>query len=235
MRSRILIAGMCVGLIVGCSERTAQNAAPAPHESARATPQPAPLAPTAPTMPADKVSPSRLPDPPKIQPAPVSEQLQPAPPPKPAGKPSVSEVPGPVPAVKPNPMPDPVPPHLLKPAAPTPGSGTGKPAPAAADSPAAATARIAPDDMRDIHLFIDAASLASGQMPARDDVLAALVTAGSPAAERVKSGAIVVTGATTRESVWAYEAGALTNGGLVVTQNGTETLTTAQLKKQLGK
>jgi hypothetical protein len=90
-------------------------------------------------------------------------------------------------------------------------------------------------DMRDLQIFIHDASLVSGKMPSPSDIFAALVAAGSPAAEHVKSGAIILTGATERESVWAYETRALTQGGLIVCQNGVETLTTAELKQRIGK
>ena len=90
-------------------------------------------------------------------------------------------------------------------------------------------------DMKEVWIFIENASGASGKMPSQLLTYQALIAAKSPAADLVKDGTIFLTGATVRESVWAYETQALTNGGLVATQNGVETLTAAELKTRLGK
>ncbi|MBY0459593.1 MAG: hypothetical protein K2V38_19925 [Gemmataceae bacterium] len=99
----------------------------------------------------------------------------------------------------------------------------------------AAKKAVAMADMRDLQIFIDNASGASGRMPTGLEVYKALVAARSPTAKLVEDGTIVLTGATQREAVWAFEANALLNGGLVVSQNGVETLTADELKKRLGK
>jgi hypothetical protein len=88
-------------------------------------------------------------------------------------------------------------------------------------------------DMEDIKTFIDTLSGASGQMPNIQLTYTALVQAGSPAAKLVEARAIILTGAQTRESVWAYEAKAATQGGMIVSQNGVETVTAAQLKQRV--
>lgn len=122
-------------------------------------------------------------------------------------------------------------------------------APAPREAPARVAARPAPkpqpagprlplptvraQDLEDIRLFIDTAS-AAGRMPSARLTYTALVAAESPAAGAVKSGAIVLTGATTREAVWAFELGALTAGGRVVGANGVETLTADGLARRLG-
>ena len=90
-------------------------------------------------------------------------------------------------------------------------------------------------DMKDVWIFIENASGASGKMPASADVLAALLQATSSAAPLVVDGSITVTGAKVRESVWAYETKARTKGGWVATQNGVETMTAAELTRRLGK
>jgi hypothetical protein len=99
--------------------------------------------------------------------------------------------------------------------------------------PAAPAKRVEMADMKEIWVFIDNFSGASGKMPTVPTIYAALVEAKSPAAALVKDNTILLTGATKRESVWAYEANALLNGGLVVSQNGVETLTAAQLQQRL--
>lgn len=91
------------------------------------------------------------------------------------------------------------------------------------------------NEMREVWLFIENTSGATGQMPKPSAIYEALVAAKSPAAGHVKDGAIVLTGATQREGVWAYEARALTGGGLAVTQSGVERLTADELKQRLGK
>ncbi|MBX9583254.1 MAG: hypothetical protein K2X87_23375, partial [Gemmataceae bacterium] len=73
----------------------------------------------------------------------------------------------------------------------------------------------------------------AGRMPSADQVRAALRAAGSPAAGLVKAKAIVLTGATSREEVWAYEAAARARGGLVAGPNGVETLTADELHRRL--
>ncbi len=118
-----------------------------------------------------------------------------------------------------------------------PGVGVLQPQPGGNNSPSTGSDKraVAMADMQEIWVFMDNRSGASGRMPSGAEVYAALVAAKSPAAELVKDGSIILTGVTTREGVWAYEARAYTNGGLVVSQNGVETLNAAQLKQRLGK
>lgn len=99
----------------------------------------------------------------------------------------------------------------------------------------AAKRAVALADMRDLQVFIHDASLASGKMPTPGDIYNALIAARSPCAEHVKAGSIILTGAKERESIWAYETAALTGAGLVVSQNGVEKLTAAELRQRLGK
>src|SRR5262245_30106955 len=93
----------------------------------------------------------------------------------------------------------------------------------------AADPKVTQADMKEVHLFIDNFSLASGSMPDVRTTYAALVEAKAAAAALVKSGAIVLTGSRTRESIWAYEKAALDKGGLAASQNGVETLTADEL------
>jgi hypothetical protein len=101
--------------------------------------------------------------------------------------------------------------------------------------PGAAALPVGQKDMEDVRLFIDTFSGASGQMPTPQQVSAALQQSGSPAAALVEKRAITLTGARTREGVWAYEAAAVQRGGLVASANGTETLTAAELRRRLGR
>ena len=93
---------------------------------------------------------------------------------------------------------------------------------------------VAEQDMKDIHLFVDNNSLASGQMPAPALTFAALGAAGSPAAKLVASGDIVLTNARQREGCWAFQKGAATDGGWIVTSSGAEQVDAATAKKWLG-
>jgi hypothetical protein len=90
-------------------------------------------------------------------------------------------------------------------------------------------------DMKEVWIFIENASGASGKMPQPALVYAALVKAEAKAAELVKDGSIFLTGAAMRESVWAFEWKALERGGWVASQNGVENLTADELKRRLGR
>jgi hypothetical protein len=107
--------------------------------------------------------------------------------------------------------------------------------PPAAGTPAQPTGGkpVAEADMKEVWIYIENASGASGKMPTPDRVLAALIEAKASAAALVRDGSIVLTNTRTRDSVWAYEVKATTQGGLVASQNGVETLTAAQLAARL--
>jgi len=108
-------------------------------------------------------------------------------------------------------------------------------APAVPSTPPKIGKPVSEADMKEVWIFIENASGASGRMPAPALVYSALVKAESKAAELVKDGSIFLTGAAARESVWAFEWKALTQGGLVASQNGVENLSAAELKRRLGK
>lgn len=125
-------------------------------------------------------------------------------------------------AVNPPPRPGAIPPQPSVLPATTPASKTGgKP--------------VSETDMKDVWIFIENRSGATGKMPASADVLIALIAAKSPAANLVVDGSITLTGSTTRESVWAFETKARTQGGWVATQNGVENMTAAELTRRLGR
>lgn len=115
------------------------------------------------------------------------------------------------------------------------GSLDPRPAPKSAPAPAPApNVTVTKQDMEDIRIYIDNASGASGKMPSVQEVYAALTQTGSPAKALIDKRAIYLTGAKTREQIWAVEAAALQRGGLVCGAGGVETMTAAQIKQRLG-
>ncbi|HEY1186203.1 MAG TPA: hypothetical protein VGE74_01040 [Gemmata sp.] len=248
MRSPVLTVGVCLILLVGCKRGT-KDTGPARDDRANAKLQPAPVAPAVKVEKKDE--PNWLKDE-RVQPktgqlpvdGPASSGKQPWNVGPPAGG-----FQQPVPGVQPTapagaaalPMKPPGEPNAGAPVAKPPAGGAAPvgnvPALApAGNTPLGAAKRVvAMADMRDLQIFIHDSSLVLGRMPTGAEVYAALVEARSPAAALVKEGAIIVTGAKERESVWAFEARAYLNGGLVVTHNGVERVTAEELKKLLGK
>lgn len=222
---RILIIGLCVAVATGCARRNAKKPTAADEPSVTAKPQVA-------GPPANKkadepnwIGDSRF----KKDDGPGLPADAP-----PGGKPGWGLPKGEYTA------PPPVVPPVGAPAMP-PVEGKLQPEPAKPPAPPVASptapkySPVAEADMKEVWVFIDNASGASGKMPSQALTYQALVAAESKAAPLVKDGSIYLTGATTRESVWAFEMKALTQGGLVATQNGVEMLTAAELKKRLGK
>lgn len=232
MFTRILIVGLCVTLAAGCARRNAKKPTATDEPSVTAAKPMTPLAAVPDKKDAKAGEPNWIGDsrfekdsgpglpaeaPPSGKPGwglPKGEYTAPPPAPAPAaGAPAMPPVEGKL-------QPEPV-----------------KPPPAAPVAPTTAPkySPVTEADMKEVWIFIENASGASGKMPSQALTYQALVKAESKAAPLVKDGSIYLTGATTRESVWAFEMKALTQGGLVATQNGVETLTAAELKKRLGK
>jgi hypothetical protein len=90
-------------------------------------------------------------------------------------------------------------------------------------------------DINDVWVFVDNFSGASGKMPPPEIIYGALVEAKSPAADLVKQGYIVLTGATRRESVWAFDRAAPSQGGWIATQNGPEQVTAREFAQRIGR
>lgn len=90
-------------------------------------------------------------------------------------------------------------------------------------------------DMKEVWIFMENASGGGGKLPPPEVVYAALVKTEAKAAELVKDNSILLTGATMRESIWAFEAKALTQGGWAASQNGVENLSAAELRRRLGR
>ena len=89
------------------------------------------------------------------------------------------------------------------------------------------------NEMKDLHLFIEMASLTEGKMPTIASITASLKQSGSKAFGLVESGDIVLTGATRRESCWAYEKDAAAKGGWIVLHTGPERVDAETAKKWL--
>jgi hypothetical protein len=92
------------------------------------------------------------------------------------------------------------------------------------------------NDLRNLHLFLESASAETGQLPDKQTIIANL-KGDRDAAKLVKAiedGYIVLTGNRQRESIWAYEKNADTNGGWVVSNMGPDKLSAAEVKKRLG-
>jgi hypothetical protein len=115
------------------------------------------------------------------------------------------------------------------------GKIDNRPAPPVQPQPTPGPAvAVTQQDMEDVRIFIDNASGASGQMPTPQLTYGALQQGSPKTAALVQKGAIILTGARTREGIWAYEAAALQRGGLATGSNGTETLTADALRRRLG-
>jgi hypothetical protein len=90
-------------------------------------------------------------------------------------------------------------------------------------------------EMHDLHLFITDMEIAQGKMPSKDEVRAYAKKENPKLSKLLEDGTIVLTGTRTRESVWAYEKDAPTNGGWVITNVGESKMTAEELQKALGK
>jgi hypothetical protein len=237
-------------LLAGCAKKPAKNTAPSRDDSASAKAQPQqPVAgdnkkkdgkngkdePNWLTDPRFKHEPP-VPGAPPADGGATGKQPWAAAPPQGGWQAPVPGVqPAPPGGMLPGPGPAPVVPGVPAP----PGMGVLQPQPNPGPAPGSPALgggkKVEMADMREVWIYIENRSGASGKMPPPAEIYAALIQAKSPAAELVRSGAIILTGATSRESVWAFEANAAINGGLVASQNGVETLTVAELKQRLGK
>ncbi len=89
------------------------------------------------------------------------------------------------------------------------------------------------NDLQQIRIFIDNASLASGRMPSTQDTYAALKQEAPNIATLIDEGVLTLNNATTREQVWAYETDALKQGGQVLTGSGVERMDAETLAQRL--
>jgi len=89
------------------------------------------------------------------------------------------------------------------------------------------------NDLQQIRIFIDNASLASGRMPSTQMTYAALKQESPSIATLIDEGVLTLNNATTREQVWAYETDALKQGGQVLTGSGVERMDAETLAQRL--
>jgi hypothetical protein len=92
------------------------------------------------------------------------------------------------------------------------------------------------NEMHNLHIFIDTASGASGQMPTVEEITRALEREAPKTHKLVQNGAIVLTGTNSREGIWAYTADPQTTGGehLVVTASGVDRMTMQAIRQRTG-
>ena len=92
------------------------------------------------------------------------------------------------------------------------------------------------NDMRNLHIFLENASSATGSMPDKNAIMAQLNSSQDARnlVTAINEGLIVLTGSTQRESVWAYEKNATINVGWVITNNGVERMDANSVKRMLG-
>jgi hypothetical protein len=91
------------------------------------------------------------------------------------------------------------------------------------------------NDLQQLHIFLEASMADSGQLPDKNQIVAQLKS--SPDARKlvkdIDDGYIVLTGNRNRESIWAYEKNAPTNGGFVLSNSGVEKLSAAEVTARL--
>lgn len=97
----------------------------------------------------------------------------------------------------------------------------------------AATRAVSRNDLQNIRIYIENASLASGRMPSPQETLSALRQEAPNIAKQVDEGIIVLHPARSREGIWAYERKAYDQGGLVLTSSGVEQMDATTLRQRL--
>jgi hypothetical protein len=90
------------------------------------------------------------------------------------------------------------------------------------------------NDLQQMRIFIENASLASGRMPSAQETYQALKKEAPKIAKLIDDRVITLNPARTREEVWAYETAALQSGGQVLTSQGVEQMDAETLKQRLG-
>jgi hypothetical protein len=89
--------------------------------------------------------------------------------------------------------------------------------------------------VHDLQLFIAQMEIGEGRMPSKDEILDYAKKENPKLYKLLDEGAFVLTGSKIRESVWAYEKDAPTDGGWVLTNVGEFKMTAEELKQKLGK
>lgn len=91
------------------------------------------------------------------------------------------------------------------------------------------------NDLRQIQLVMEDLFNTNGKMPSSQETLAGLQRTSANLAGLISDGTITLTGAQSREQVWAYESAALTNGGMMLSGSGIERVDAATLRQRLGR
>ena len=90
------------------------------------------------------------------------------------------------------------------------------------------------NDMKQIHLFIETASGASGRMPTAAETYETLRKEAPNLYKLVEDGTIVLHPARTRNDIWAYERKAYDSSGWVASSAGVEQMDSQTLRQRLG-
>lgn len=241
---RVLLLLCLIILVAGC-QRARPTAAP-PADESNTTPEVAPPAPQPKPQDVPSTPKPAVPEPPREKPvaiAPPRVKEQPIvvlPPDRPSEKKPEEVKPPKVVDVVVKEKPPVVPPKAeVKPPKPVPGAEVApkvaaKPAAVPAGLPKVVAQVVRKNDLRNIHIFIDAASLVSGKMPTVAQTTTVLRKEAPALFDLIKDEAIVLTGTTSREGVWAYSAKPQAGGEfLVVTAQGVENMTRETLEKRL--
>jgi hypothetical protein len=90
------------------------------------------------------------------------------------------------------------------------------------------------NEMKNIQIFIESASGATGQMPTKEEISAALQKESPKTWKLVQDGAIVLTGARSREQIWGYTPELQGSGGhFIVSASGVEGISKQELDQRL--
>jgi hypothetical protein len=90
------------------------------------------------------------------------------------------------------------------------------------------------NEMKNIQIYIESASGATGQMPTKEEITAALQKESPKTWKLVQEGAIVLTGARSREQIWAYTPELQGSGGhFVVSSSGVDGISKQELDQRL--
>jgi hypothetical protein len=90
-------------------------------------------------------------------------------------------------------------------------------------------------ELKDLQLFIENASLATGQMPSKEEITSSIQRDSPKLYKLIQDGAIVLTGTRSRENIWAYTADPQSAAGehLIVTSSSVERMAAATLRQRL--
>jgi hypothetical protein len=116
-----------------------------------------------------------------------------------------------------------------------PGLGGGGSGGAAQAVRKAATRAVNQNELNNIRTFIEAASVASGQMPPAQETVQSLQREAPATYKQIAEGAIVITGTRQREGIWAYTTDPQSTTGehLIVTKDGVGRMMPDQLRQML--